>query len=721
VGPFWSYSCGMSVEDVGTVTPPAPPAAPATPERPSGVPAEAEWEQRLFEWQVVPRDAEGRAHGLVRSWRSDGELSKEYEHCAGYRHGAFRRFHPDGSVAREGFYVDGRPHGLTIAHGYDGPGVTHEPMQSCCVPAGAWQLQHDFDQGRLQEVRWYDRDGRHITESGAPHPPRPAGVLGGAIFEEGADQWSYREYDANGSPHGVWRRWTREGVLRERDEFRASKAHGLFQRWDETGALREESEWREGLRGGRYRRVGVPEGLYADPRVHEERGAFERDQSVGTWTLLDAGGATVATLDLGAVLDDEGLLASPVFAAAAPDATAESWLARARALEGEGRIAEALIATARAAAAARDAAPLRGALARLALTRGAETAQSLAADLVKRADGRLDLLANALAAGADAPSILRALGSSLAGREDAGLALVDAALLLAPDRSDCRVTRALLAIHLGRPEVALAEIASLPEDHAEQRTFLESYVRVVFSTYPFAPAGLEPRTAFPDVPEGPQQPLAKVRAQLQKYATRLGLVRAAVVARLPAGAAPGWLPPDVSDLLPEGPVALETWEFEEVIVDDPDPDAPPDAVVSESEAKLVTVDERLGLDAATPVPTLLRQARREWNGLCWMCWATGLARVALPDAVRAPADFRQAAGLSIERLWRCRDRLVTGGLRAMTQGVPGFRWEGIEIDLMPPILAEIAADEFREMRAVFYWLCDEGVQSPWQDNVRTPD
>jgi hypothetical protein len=108
-------------------------------------------------------------------------------------------------------------------------------------------------------------------------------------------------------------------------------------------------------------------------------------------------------------------------------------------------------------------------------------------------------------------------------------------------------------------------------------------------------------------------------------------------------------------------------------------------------------------------------------GLCWLCWSAGLDRVALPAALDPPAAFGDAAGMSIERMWRCRDKLITGGLRAMTQGVPGFVWEGIEIDLLPSVLAEIATDEYREMRAVFYWLCDEGVQSPWQDNLRTPD
>jgi hypothetical protein len=135
----------------------------------------------------------------------------------------------------------------------------------------------------------------------------------------------------------------------------------------------------------------------------------------------------------------------------------------------------------------------------------------------------------------------------------------------------------------------------------------------------------------------------------------------------------------------------------------------------------VKVDERIVVDRETSLPALMRFARREWVGLCWLCWAVGLDRLALPAEIAKRPQFGAAAGMSIERLWRCRDKLITGGLRAMTQGVPGFVWEGIEIDLLPGVLAEIAADEYREMRAVFYWLCDEGVQSPWQDNLRTAD
>jgi hypothetical protein len=327
---------------------------------------------------------------------------------------------------------------------------------------------------------------------------------------------------------------------------------------------------------------------------------------------------------------------------------------------------------------------------------------------------------NTLVRGGDAPALLRAVASSLTGADQVALDLIEAALLLAPGREDCLLTRALVQVHLGQPEAARRDAARLP---GEQRSFLESYIQVTFPRFDFWPAAADIRTLFPDVPPGPDQPIENVRAIVQKYATRLQAIRAAVAGRLDGRPPPDWLPPDLSALLPEGPHALDVWEFEEVVVDDdadggggePAPGAP------EPQPTVVKVDERLSLDDRYTLPSLMRLARRDWNALCWLCWSTGLDRVGLPDAVNPPAAFGLAAAMSVERLWRCRDKLTTGGLRALSQKLPGFIWEGIEIDNMPPLLAEIAADEHAEMRAVFYWLCDQGIQSPWQDNLRGND
>jgi hypothetical protein len=58
------------------------------------------------------------------------------------------------------------------------------------------------------------------------------------------------------------------------------------------------------------------------------------------------------------------------------------------------------------------------------------------------------------------------------------------------------------------------------------------------------------------------------------------------------------------------------------------------------------------------------------------------------------------------------------GMGAQMQGIPGFEWEGIDIDALPGALTSMAASEYEEMQALMYWLTDDEVRSPWQDNLR---
>ncbi len=320
--------------------------------------------------------------------------------------------------------------------------------------------------------------------------------------------------------------------------------------------------------------------------------------------------------------------------------------------------------------------------------------------------------------GGDPAALLRALASVLKTSYRVALELVDAALLLAPLHPSCLVTRALVHVHLGAPEAAARDIARLPEGWSEQREQLQIYMRIIFPTFDFWPPRIPISTMFQEFPEAPAQSLDAVRATIAKLAARLGQIRAAMVRQLEqnhgAGAAArvAWLPPDLTHLLADGPVELEVRSFEQTFL--------PEDGQGEPEVETIAIDERLMLDTAS-MPALLRLARRDWVMLTWICWACGLDRVALPDDIAPPETFGPAAGMSIERAWRCRDKLNTGGLVAMSKGVPGFDWEGIAIEDMPRALVDVMADEHVEARAAFLWLCDDSAQSPWQDDLRTPD
>ncbi len=118
------------------------------------------------------------------------------------------------------------------------------------------------------------------------------------------------------------------------------------------------------------------------------------------------------------------------------------------------------------------------------------------------------------------------------------------------------------------------------------------------------------------------------------------------------------------------------------------------------------------------VPALLNEAQADWGALSWLCWSVGLDRVALPGVLAEPPLFAVAMKTIVTRCWRAQDRLKTGGLLARANGVPGFAWQGIDLDALPLHLARAAAEEYLRARAVFLWLADPETVSPFQTDLR---
>jgi hypothetical protein len=237
------------------------------------------------------------------------------------------------------------------------------------------------------------------------------------------------------------------------------------------------------------------------------------------------------------------------------------------------------------------------------------------------------------------------------------------------------------------------ELAAESPDRAE---FLLGYLTALFPSWAFTPASETPSTTFNDVPEAPSRSLEDVQALVRKYATRLGQVRQKMLEKL-SEANPA-LPPDVSALLPDGPVELEQGSFEN------------------DEEETIEFDEVPDVDV--DLPTLLRLARADWNALTWLCWSAGATEVGAVEALEPPADFGKAAGMAQQRLWRARDQRAFKGRNAQAHGVPSFTWEGLDIAELPPPVAGIAEQQYADMQALFLWLIDDKVKSPWQDNLR---
>jgi hypothetical protein len=677
----------------------------AAPERPAGVPAGAVWNPEAGNWEVSQRSAQGTREGECLLYRPDGSLLSRFRFAGGVQEGPFAVFHPDGKLAREGRFVAGQVEGIVSA--YVGAATGAEPLRACCVPDAAVRLDLRYEGGAMVQEIFYDSAGRPILSDGRPLPPRPAGVPDDADYDEGGDRWRRWRPDSE-------RTWSATGVLEKESEL--DGARRVTRTFDTEGRLLE--SWGVTLDGKRHgpflRRFGVGAASpYADRDVREERGVFDRGQAVGTWTLAGADGQERRTLERGVAFEPGGEQTSPVFAAGA-GTTADGWRALAAGLRAEGRVREALCAAARAAARNGDRAALEATLARELAALAPALAFERGEALVRSAEVDAPTILDALVTGADPAWVFRALAVVLPGAHPAAPDFVDASLLLAPERRLTYLTRALIRFQHGDEAGARADAEIVAGEAPEAGASLTAHLDLALRPYVFWPARepLVPDPELANVGAGVVRELAEVRRAIAVYATRLDRVRAAVRAVIGLHAAPAWLPPDVSALLPEGPLALRQARVAVAVDAQAD-----DGEGGPGEVEEVEVDERLGT-AGLGVPALLAEAQADWGALAWLCWSVGLDRVALPDTIAEPPLFAVAMKTIVTRCWRAQDRVTTGGLLARSHRVPGFSWQGIDIDALPPQLAQSAAEEYLRARSAFLWLASPDVVSPFQVDLR---
>jgi hypothetical protein len=667
-----------------------------TPSRPAAIPGDAVWNAEAGEWEVCARGSDGARQGECLMFRADGTLHTRLRYVSGAQVGPFTIYHRDGSVARKGACVAGRVDGLVSSFVGD-----DEPLRNCCVPAAAVRLDSRYDAGQLVQEVFFDVQGQPLCSDGQPWPPRPAGVPDDAEYHEATTGWS--RWRANEQ-----QLWSGAGVLTQEVEFQATSQRtwrAAERTYDESGSLLESCSFAaDGRRQGPYRRrLSATTSPYADPRIVEEAGAFQAGQPVGVWQLLDAQGAVVRAVDRGAGGE---LSASAAVFADDPAATAEDWHARAGRWRDEGRVGEALCAWARAAARAGDPAVLGSALEQLVVPLAPAVALERGDLLVRTPDVTLAQIVDGLLVGADPVSGLRALAAALPGISGAALDLVTAALLLAPDSAPVHLTRALVRFQHGDQAGVESDLKVVEPAAPDAAAALRATMTVTFRPFDFWPARetLQPDATLDDVGAGVGRDLDEVRQVIAVYATRLQAIRSAIQ-RTPAGAAaPAWVPPDLSPLLAAGVVPLRRETLTAPAEDGGEP-------------MTIEIDETIDTSALN-VPSLIGEAQADWAALSWLCWSVGLDQVAMPVAIAERPLVAVAMKTIVTRHWRARDRLTTGGLLAGANGVPGFDWHGIDIDVAPRNVARQITEEYLRVRSMFMWLASADVVSPFQVDLR---
>lgn len=683
--------------------------AEAAPARPAGVPEAGFWNPAVGKWEVSQKSEQGAREGECLFYRNDGSLFSRFRFAADVQHGPFAIYHPDGQLARTGTFSAGQIEGIVSSYVSAIPG--HEPLRACCVPTTAVRLDGLYQDGQLVQEVFYDGEGRPILSDGRPWPPRPPGVPDDAEYDEAGARWARRR------PH-LEQFWDDAGRLGEEIEY-AGGARRAVRRFDGAGRIAESGELApDGRRHGAFlRRLSPDEASpYADRRIREERGTFDLGQAVGTWTFLDGEGQVLRTVARGAPFVEGAQSTSPAFAPRA-GREAAAWWTLARALAAEGQVREGLGAACRGAAVDGDRPALERFLADHTVPLVPELAAQRGEALVQSSDATVTSILDALLCGADPASALRALGAVLPGADPAAPDFVTASLLLAPERRMTHLTRALIRFQLGDEAGAGADAEVVARESPEGAASLRTYMQVAFRPYQFWPAreALVPDPELADLPTGLVRDLDAVRGVMAVYATRLGRVRAAVQAMIGSDAAPIWLPPDLSALLPGGPVQLRRAQ---VTVERGDG---PGAEGDEAEPDAVEIDEEIETHGLG-VPALLGAAQVDWAALSWLSWSVGLHEVALPQVLAEPPLFAVAMKMIVTRAWRALDRLATGSLLARANGVAGFEWQGVDpavdIDALPQHLARVAAEEYTSVRSLFLWLASPEVISPFQRDLR---
>ncbi len=645
-------------------------------EKPAGVPPDATWDSKDNEWCAGPKDKEGRNHGTWKFWRPDGTLCNECPFVHGKPHGAFKRFHENGEISQDGTFENGQLQGTRRWLATDSS--TTERMHENGVSEKVRRTEMDYDHDRVVAIRHFNADGvRCLPSTGEPYPMRPKAVGDAAEFVETENEWRQVSVDADRKRHGLCRFWSPEGTFL----------------W--------EAEYDHGARSGKW--TESTSGEFSDANVVLVKGVNENDQAVGLWSGLDASGKGLFTRDLGIRTVDDELTVSAVFKNIALPAA--EWRALAKDLFAAKRNGEALLATARAAASDRSMKSFEEIFRRVPLPRTDESALSIAESAVEHSGEDVSDLANALVRGGDSGLLLRQFAILMDQRAcpRAALDFINAAIMLHPEETESlHFTRSLVLISLGLEKHARADAEAILKTSEGSGEYLISYLNALFPTYGFWPANETPESTYDGLPNTPEQPMSAIHATLRKYATRVMTCREAIQKRFAQGAELPWLVPDVSKLLPEGPVELAVRTIEPPKGDD--------------EAEAIEIDESLEVDLLE-LPDLLRIARADWNALTWLLWTTGLTEIALPKKLNAPKNFGLAAGMAAQRLWRTRDRRVTGRTFKDHQ-IASFTWNGVDIDELQKPIVGIAEQQYAEMQALFYWLSDKKNQSPWQDNLR---
>ncbi len=224
----------------------------------------------------------GKKHGVVRTWRSDGSLAltkdryvqgklqglSEYRaangqlerrtpYVAGKKHGLEERWHKTGEPRERTPYLNGKMHGERVGLRKDG--------------SISWQLDYVMGKRKGEERTFHANGAKHWvykTNDGQREGPatrwhKTGGLAERRSYVKGKAEGPFVRFRSDGSKSktGAYRAgkldgevidWFATGERSWLTNYRAGKKHGVRTRWSATGAVMLKSRYKDGKKDGLY-------------------------------------------------------------------------------------------------------------------------------------------------------------------------------------------------------------------------------------------------------------------------------------------------------------------------------------------------------------------------------------------------------------------------------------------------------------------------------------
>ncbi|MFN8154194.1 MAG: hypothetical protein U0Y08_07895 [Bacteroidia bacterium] len=197
------------------------------------------------------RYVNGKIDGVYKSWHKNGVLKSEGNVTAGASSGLWKYYSDEGILEKEGNYKNGAEDGIwkeydkgtvvtrqsTYTAGYIGEDVFYD------VDGKLWS-KIVYNKAKMMSYEYYDKSGKIISQARRDSKkimfksmyPNGNPLREGVYTDDGMD--------------GVWKSWTRRGVLSEEENYEKGVMQGEQKYYYEFGPLKSTFNYKDGKKDG---------------------------------------------------------------------------------------------------------------------------------------------------------------------------------------------------------------------------------------------------------------------------------------------------------------------------------------------------------------------------------------------------------------------------------------------------------------------------------------